>query len=55
MQYHYNTCNNYVCLISLQRVPGPGTYNTSTSVFGEPKPLPAISHHFKKKTGIAMS
>lgn len=37
------------------RVPGPGTYNTSTSVFGEPKPLPAISHHFKKKTGIAMS
>ncbi|XP_019849828.1 PREDICTED: uncharacterized protein C2orf61-like [Amphimedon queenslandica] len=36
------------------RVPGPGTYNISTSAFGAPKPLPAISHHLKKKGVIAM-
>ena len=38
-----------------QKIPGPGTYSFSDSPFGDPKPLPAIVQHMKKKHGLSVT
>ena len=48
-------CFMIVILCLPQKTPGPGKYNWSDSVFGQPRPLPAAVLHLKKKHGITVS
>ena len=41
--------------VHIAHTPGPAEYNCRTSVFDQPKPLPAVVLHLKKRGGIPVT